>query len=792
SKDTTVSENIQLNFYSRVIDYNVLKRIEKIADESWNRDKTELWKQLIQFFDALDKGLPPRIHKFNGGLFRTNKEIDELVIKDVLLKKLLQLNDYDFESDLSVNILGHIFEQSITDIERIKQELIESKDVDYSETDNEISYKSPISETNKRKKEGIFYTPEQVTRYIVSNAVGSWLEKKKDEIGINSLSEFPKTEAEKEQHLKLWQSYRNTLSEIKILDPACGSGAFLTQAFDFLLKEQTMVLDVMKKLNGEKQEVKITGLFSTAPTKKDEEVIKLKKSIVNNNLFGVDLNYESVEITKLGLWLKSASKNDELALLDDNIKCGNSLINDKSVTEKAFDWNNEFKDILKNSGFDIIIGNPPYIRPHNIPDNEKVYLWNNFEVAQQKTDIYAFFIEKSIKLLKSNSILSFIVPKTWFSIYSFEKLRKYVLENSNIQLIGNLPTKVFEDAVVETTIIQLERSSKVNKGNLINISDVYENSIIKTIEQEEFTNHPNYNITTLNQSKIWENTVKLGDITDIIVGIATGDDKKYCRFEKLTEIDKPAIRGANVSRYFIDYKGEYLWYDREQMIADSMLKPKSSLKAALGQCSPKQPSDFEIPEKIVMQRIAKRIIAALDKNQYYAHTSLVIIKPSDNNFDLKYILAVLNSELIDYWLKANTSNVSLNVGTIKNIPIKNISKENQKSIVLKVEKINNLTQKLHKQKNSFIEVVKSQLNVGKINRKIENWYELEWSEFNKELEKLKIKLDLKKTKEWNEFFTPELESTKPLVFEINNLIDKINKEIYEMYEIEPNELKTSV
>lgn len=772
-----------------LIDYNVLKRIEKIADESWAKDNQELWHQLVKFFDALDKGFPPRIHKFNGGLFRSNFEIDNLIIKDIFLKKLLKLNDYDFESDLNINILGHIFEQSITDIEKLKQELSANKSFEYTETDEEIIYKSPLLETNKRKKEGIFYTPAQVTQYIVSHAIGDWLTKQKDVLGINKLPDFPETISEKEHHLKLWDNYKKVLHNIKILDPACGSGAFLTQAFNYLLKEWLIVIDIIRKLKEEKQKIKLNGLFSAAPTSKDEEIIKIKRGIVNNNLFGVDLNFESVEITKLGLWLKSASKNDELALLDDNIKCGNSLISDKNITDKAFDWQEQFESIINTGGFDIIVGNPPYIRPHNIPDNEKVYLWNKYEIASQKTDIYAFFIEKSIKLLKDYSILSFIVPKTWFSIYSFEKLRKFVLENTHINLIGNLPSKVFSDAVVETTIIQVEKNKVANDLNQISVTNVFSNKLLKTLKQSVFISHPSHNITTQKQSMILGNTSKLGDITEIIVGIATGDDKKYCRFEKLTDKDKPAIRGANISRYNIDYKEEYLWYDRKQMIADSMLKPKSSLKAALGQCSPKKPSDFEIPEKIVMQRIAKRIIAALDTNMYYAHTSIVIIKPIENSFLLKYLLAILNSEIIDYWLKSNTSNISLNVSTIKNIPIKNISIEKQSEIAAYVDKINDLSKKLYKQKNSFTEVVKSQLNIGKTTRKIENWYDLDWNGFNKELNKLKVKLELKKVKEWNEFFNSELENTKPLVFEIANLTEKIDQVIYEIYEIKRDEIK---
>ncbi len=771
-----------------LIHYDVLKRIEKLADESYAKDKGELWRQIKNLFEAIDEGLPPRIHKFNGGLFRGNEVISKLTIKDLFLKELLALSNYDFESDLNVNILGHIFEQSITDIENLKRDITENKQFEYSETDDEIIYKSHILETNKRKKQGIYYTPEKITFYIVSNAIGSWLEEQKERIGINQLTDFPNNTEERDKHIELWEQYKIALKSVKILDPACGSGAFLTQAFDFLLHEWLIVLDVIQNLKNEKIKIKEKGLFQSMPQENAKLISKIKKEIVNNNLFGVDLNHESVEITKLGLWLKSASKNDALALLDTNIKCGNSLISDKEVSEKAFDWNIEFSEIIEKNGFDIVIGNPPYIRPHNIADNEKVYLWNKYEVAQQKTDIYSFFIEKGLELIKENGILSFIVPKTWFSIFSFEKLRKYVLENTHLQLIGILPTKVFDDAVVETTIIKLQKNNQNNQLFTVNIADVFRNKIIKSVSQNEYLNHPSHNITTENYSDIWKNTVKLGDITEIIVGIATGDDKKYCRFEKLTDLDKPAIRGANVSKYFIDYKGEYLWYDREQMVADSNLKPKSSLKLALGQCSPKQPSDFEIPEKIVMQRIAKKLIAALDTQQFYAHTSLVIIKPIINEFSLKYILAVLNSELINYWLKSNTSNISLNVSIIKNIPIKNISSEKQSWFVDKVNKINELTAELYKQKNSFVEIVKSQLKVGKINRKIDDWYNLDWQEFTEELDKLKVKLDLKKVKEWNIFFNSEQKNVKPLAIEIKEIIQAIDKKIYEIYEISTAEI----
>ena len=775
-----------------LIAHNIVSQIENTAKSIFTDDGNELWKQLKNLFNAMDKGLPPRIHKFNGGLFRNNTEINELTIKDNFLRYLLRLSKYDFESDLSINILGHIFEQSITDIENLKNELLENN-IENLPDDIEQIYNSKITvETNQRKIHGIFYTPEFVTRYIVNQAIGDWLYEQKEKIGINKIQELAESKDETENQLKQWKEYQGILKNIKILDPACGSGAFLTQAFDFLFREWQIVVDIIRKLKGILPTSKINGALNM-----DSQVLpdnlqawKIKKNIVSNNLYGVDLNSESVEITKLGLWLKTASKNDSLAVLENNIKTGNSLIDDKKVAgEKTFVWEKEFTTILKNNGFDIIVGNPPYIRPHNIEDKDKVFLWNNYEVASQKTDIYSFFFEKGIKLLKTDGILSYITPKTWFSIYSFKKLRKFILENCDFQLIGLLPSKVFDDAVVETSIVKLKRRKISNISNHnVKVIDIENNNLIKIIPQQNFINHETHNITTENNKIFWLKTVKLGDIAKIIVGIATGDDKKYCKFEKNTELDKPAIRGANINKYFIDYQNEYIWYDRKQMIADGMAKPKTTLKAAGGQASPKKPKDFEMSEKILMQRIAKRITAAIDTNQYYAHSSLLIITSQNKDYSLKYILAVLNSNLIDYWLKANTSNISLNVSIIKNIPIMPINEEITKWFDEKINKINLLTNQLYKSKNTFTEILKSQLKIGKINKKLDNWYSLNWDNFNDELKKLKVKLSLKQAKEWNIFFAGELDNVKPIIAEIDEIDGKINSKLLKIYNISKNDI----
>ena len=240
---------------------------------------------------------------------------------------------------------------------------------------------------------------------------------------------------------------------------------------------------------------------------------------------------------------------------------------------------------------------------------------------------------------------------------------------------------MFDNATVETALLFVENT---NRDSDISFVDVYHNKYVSARTKESIKADPDLNIN-LEETKDTQST-PLGDLCKMIVGIVSGNDKKYCRYEKLTDIDKPCIRGTNISRYEIKYTGEYIWYDRDQIIWDGNHKPKSSLKQAVGQSSPKKPEDFELPEKIVMQRISKKIIAALDTNQYYVHSSVVVIKPNEK-VKLKYILAILNSNYVDSWLKKNSSNISINIGTVKKVPIPNATKEQQEDIIKLVDEI---------------------------------------------------------------------------------------------------------
>jgi type II restriction/modification system DNA methylase subunit YeeA len=210
----------------------------------------------------------------------------------------------------------------------------------------------------KRKKEGVFYTPNYITNFIVENTVGDLCEEKKREFGINEDEyNFEKRKNKRKELLENINNYRNWLLKLTICDPACGSGAFLNQALNFLIKEHAFLDELTSKVMGESL---ILSDF--------------QNSILENNLFGVDLNEESVEIAKLSLWLRTAKKGRKLSTLSRNIKCGNSLVDEEKFAEnKAFNWQKEFPEVFKNGGFDIVIGNPPYVRQELFKDI-KIYL----------------------------------------------------------------------------------------------------------------------------------------------------------------------------------------------------------------------------------------------------------------------------------------------------------------------------------------------------------------------------------------------------------------------------------
>ena len=275
----------------------------KIIDQ-WVKLKEE-YDEYKPFYDRMKKyfgymntgfqGKQYEIFAYNGGLFKPDEVLDQITITDeVLVEHTRKLSEYDYESDVDVNILGHIFENSLSEIEEVTQQ------INTGET----------PQTSKRKQDGVFYTPQYITKYIVENTVGRLCAEKKQQLNIVEDEYFSDQRRQlktKQRLLEQLHQYREWLLQITILDPACGSGAFLNAALQFLMAEHKLI---------DEMEAKVAG---SAIVFQDVE-----NSILEHNLYGVDINEESVEIAQLALWLRTAKPHRKLNSLNENIKCGNS------------------------------------------------------------------------------------------------------------------------------------------------------------------------------------------------------------------------------------------------------------------------------------------------------------------------------------------------------------------------------------------------------------------------------------------------------------------------------------
>ena len=726
------------------------------------------------------------IAHFNGGLFKSDDVLDGLYVDNEVFEEMRKISDYNFDSELNENILGHIFEQSVSDIEELKK-FVSGEEFD--------------SKKSKRKKDGIFYTPKYITKYIVENSIKNWLDDKRKELGENELPELSEKDFEIKyaskksdkriysknlrKHIDFWTKYREAVKNIKIVDPACGSGAFLITAFEYLLNYNNYLNDKIFDLTGTKD------LFSDTT-----------REILQNNIFGVDLNKESVEITKLSLWLKTANKNKTLASLENNIKCGNSLIDDAEIAgELAFDWEKEFPQVFENGGFDIVVGNPPYVDIKSLNSVEVKYYFKRFLTTENRVNLYSIFIEKGIEILSKNGILSFINPNSMLVNDSYTKLRDLIF--SKITHIVKLPDNIFEEAKVETIIFEIKNSeNKINVVNVIKynksekIVSIDENKIIKIYKSDWDTEKKHFNIYISKRekeilNKIENENLKLEDIADFTLGITPydkyrGHDKDTIKkrlFHSDTKIDstyKPLITGENIQRYFIDNKikeyikyGEWLGAKREERF-------------------------FNEPRILIRQIISgkpPRIYAGYtEESLYFTQIGFGIIskKESINN---KYILVILNSLLMNFYHKYMYLDLEKDlfqkilIANCKKLPIREISLEAQQPFIEKANKMLFLNKNLQELSQKFQRLLTRKFELEKLSTKLQDWYLLEFSEFVKELKKSKIKLSLKEEIEWEEIFLEKKEEADKVKNEIEMTDKEIDGMVYELYGLSEEEIK---
>lgn len=655
--------------------------IKEIREEFRNQKFTnyKLYDIYKFYFHAINEGNDKLdIPKYNGGLFATDEVLDSLLIDDVYLDMEAQkLSNYDFLSDVGVNILGHIFEQSLTDLEELSAS-IEKKEFDKTKT--------------KRKKDGVFYTPEYITKYIVQNTLGKLCEDKKKELDIPTEIEVknPRKLLKKEQETKeIILSYREWLKELKILDPACGSGAFLNQALEYLIAEHTLVRDLL------------------LPYEDLTIGYEIEKEILENNLYGVDINEDATEIAKLSLWLRTAYKGRELTKLADKIVCANSLL------EMPFD----------EGSFDVVIGNPPYVR-HEIIKEIKPSLKEKYETFAGSADLYVYFYELSYNVLKENGVIGYICSNKFLYAGYAKKMRKFILENFTIKQFTNFGNKkVFEDAVV-TSDINIFIKNKPDENTVfdvidVNLKDSYE------MRQSDITDESFVFLAPKElelKRKIYSNGVILKNWNVAIrSGIKTGFNEAFIIDEakkdellkkdsKNAEIIKPYLRGRDVKRYSYEFKNLWLLnvhnnppvnIDNYPLIKEHLninmdklqkRSDKGNTAYHLRNCSFLK--EFEQP-KIIWIELSDLGKFTYDSEGFYVDMTVFFITGES----LKYLLAILNSKLIFWYFDLICAESGIGTNRwkktyVEQLPIPQIEEEKQQPFIKLVDEILDSKQKI--------------------------------------------------------------------------------------------------
>ncbi|MBW7867378.1 MAG: N-6 DNA methylase [Brumimicrobium sp.] len=712
----------------------------------------ERFKKYFGYMNTGHKGKQHEIFAYNGGLFAPDEILDNIQIDDDLLHDhTLQLSSYDFETDVDVNILGHIFEHSLNEIEHVQAE-IRGEVVDAQKT--------------KRKKDGIFYTPKYITKYIVENTVGKLCEEKKTELGIDD-EEYAKgrksrkKETIKELDQKL-TDYRDWLLDLTIIDPACGSGAFLNQTLDFLIQEHQKVDELRAQLLG--------GGFIFSDISTD---------ILERNIYGVDLNEESVEIAKLSLWLRTAQKGRKLNSLNNNIKCGNSLIDDPEIAgEKAFNWEKEFPEVFAKGGFDVVVGNPPYVlvQPSNT-DEQTLNYYKEFKVASYKIDLFHLFFEKSIQILKVKGLLGFITPNTYLTNKYIQKLRGFILENSRINTIINFEDAVFAEASVDVATIILEKE-KLNNYEVDIFNSQYGNlSFVKKQNIEDWIKDEDniFNIK-IALSFNFTNCLPFEEIGNSYFGIQAFDRKSSIFNTKENDNCLPIIDGSEIERYAFSIPNKFFDFIPEKI---------------------KSGGDYDIYKKkrIVVRQIGQTpIIGICEENILASNTLYSLYIKENKEFDLYYVLAILNSNFIKkYWLSKYSDGKQLfpkiKGYQLKQLPIKDIPPTAQQPFILKADLMLSLNKELQEITSKFHRTLEREFSLKTLSKKLETWYELSYADFLKELKKQKVELSLGQKSEWEEYFVSEQGKALALQTQINATDKEIDNMVYELYGLTEEEIK---
>ncbi|MEI7833462.1 MAG: N-6 DNA methylase [bacterium] len=656
--------NPQLN--QRELNYSVQRTIDRIIFLRICEDRgiepygqlqalqngNNTYPQLCQIFDRADE-------RYNSGLFHFHPDkgrpetpdnlsftlqIDDKVLKDIFKRLYYPDSPYEF-SVLPADILGQVYEQFLGKVIRLT-----------------AGHQAKVEEKPEVKKAGgVFYTPTYIVDYIVQQTVGKLVE-----------GNTPKE-----------------VASLRILDPACGSGSFLIGAYQFLLDWhlQWYLADGAEKHARGKNAPLIPAEGGWRLTTNE------RKRILLNNIYGVDIDGQAVEVTKLSLLLKvlegetTASLDHQVAMfrqralpdLAANIKCGNSLIGsdfydnhqftmldeEEMYRVNAFDWSSNesgFGKIMKAGGFDAVIGNPPYVLLQDLfRDNDQLaYFRAKFRVASYKVDTYPLFMERGLYLLRSGGLFSMITPANYLTNNSLETLRRLLLTDSAIDHIAVIDERIFHGVSVDNAIFVVQGGTPtLEPFKVVHMlpapEGLYETSTeeIRTDANQLYVlfTGSSGDILSSTWTRVLAHSDSLGTIADVNFGKQLRDRRKYLtdvvRVQSLAEVQNgylPCYTGRDVARYTLQWNG---------------LTCMASDKVRMGGCW--DPAKQNASNKLITKQVGKVPEFGIDTRGYQCLNTVFMVTMLEHSpYDVLYVLGLLNSRLLKtlwldkYWDRRRT------------------------------------------------------------------------------------------------------------------------------------------
>lgn len=775
-----------------------------------------VWQTFQALFRAIDEGNPALgIKRYNGGLFQKDAVLDALELPDLVCEGFKRLGEYDFASQISVTILGHIFEQSISDLER--QQAIARGE--------EVEEEKKTGTSGQRKKHGVVYTPDYIARFIVERTVGAHLVDMFNEALAPFIAKDSSADdyeaikwKRKSAELEAWQAYRVRLQNLKIVDPACGSGAFLVAVFDYLKAEyhrvNTKIADLSK--------IKMATLFDP-----DSEIL-------THNLFGVDVNAESVEITKLSLWLKTARPGKILDSLDHNIRVGDSLIEDSNYAylEHAFNWKTAFPEVFKDGGFDIALGNPPYVRMELIKPM-KPYLEKRFEVVSDRADLYCYFYEQGLNILRDGGRLGYISSSTFFKTGSGKPLRKHLTAKATLlDVIDFGDLQVFE-GVTTYPVIMTMRQGAPKRGHTLNFWK------LTALSTEDFAAQYAKHAAPYPQDALGEGSWELENtalqaLRSKIVdgkptlkkmfgaacrGIVTGlndafiidratHDRLIAEDPKSAELLKPFLEGKDLKRWRAEPRDLWIIYipknkidiDEYPAVKAYMLPFKERLEKRatkqawfeLQQAQAAYQMHFE-SSKIVYLDMANSPPFSIDTAASYTANTAYFIPGSDF-----YLLAILNSNVSWYFWTGQAAIlrggfIRLFTQNVEITPIPSMDDDERIELGKLAEQCQAAAEARYAIQQGVRQRIPDFCPAGKepkLNNKLKAWWEFnDFAAFRAQIKStFKQDIPLAERGDWEKWLLEQKAEVLRLDAEITRLEAEINARVYALFDLTPDEV----